>query len=85
MGIPECQYRLGKLTEDRTEAAKWYRKAAEQGHLGAQSTLVKCYQDGDGVARSASDAAKWSARFREHANHRMLHQLGMRLTEKEEP
>ena len=32
-----------------TEAANWYRKAAEQGHANAQYKLGMCYENGRGV------------------------------------
>lgn len=45
--------------EDRAQAAKWYRKAAEQGDVEAQRNLAYCYAEGIGVARSEAQAAKW--------------------------
>ncbi len=45
-GNAEAQFKLGHdyefgdgVTKDYTEAAKWYRKAAEQGHAGAKAVL----------------------------------------------
>ena len=42
-----------------TEAAKWFRKAAEQGHAGAQYNLGLCYANGEGVPQNYAEAAKW--------------------------
>ena len=41
------------------EAAKWYRKAAEQGLAGAQYCLGACYNNGEGVEQDFEEAAKW--------------------------
>ena len=45
--------------QDYTEAAKWYRKAAEGGHAMAQIKLAYYYTMGQGVAKDAIEAAKW--------------------------
>ncbi len=45
--------------KDYSEAAKWYRKAAEQGHAGAQNWLGVLYERGHGVSPSWSEAVKW--------------------------
>ena len=57
-------YRLFKTTYKdarghRKEAAKWYARAAEQGHAGAQNELGVMYLRGDGVYRNTGEAAKW--------------------------
>jgi len=49
---------LGVAKED-VEAVKWYRKAAEQNHAGAQYNLGVCYYKGDGVAKDDVEALKW--------------------------
>ncbi len=41
------------------EAAKWIRKAAEQGLLKAQYNLGFAYHYGDGVAKDEKEAMKW--------------------------
>ena len=40
-------------------AAKWYRLAAEQGHVSAQAVLGEMYEFGRGVPQDYSEAAKW--------------------------
>ncbi|MDZ4403297.1 tetratricopeptide/SEL1-like repeat protein [Prosthecobacter sp.] len=62
----EAQYQLGRrhyggegMPEDHAEAARWFRKAAEQGHADAQRLLGLCYAEGDGVPMDAEEAAKW--------------------------
>jgi TPR repeat protein len=44
---------------DHAEAAKWMRKAAEQGDPGAQTNLGFWYADGRGVQTDYAEAAKW--------------------------
>ena len=45
--------------EDHVEAAKWYRKAAEQNNADAQYNLAICYERGDGGAEDWVEAYKW--------------------------
>ena len=42
------------------EAAKWYLKAAELGHSGAQSSLSALYFRGAGVPQDDAEALKWA-------------------------
>jgi len=41
------------------EAVRWYRKAAEQGDIGAQNNLGYKYLDGKGVSQDYVKAYKW--------------------------
>jgi len=47
------------IATNYTEAAKWYRKAANQNFAPAQSDLGVCYLDGRGVAQDYAEAVKW--------------------------
>ena len=47
------------VLQDSTEAAKWYRKAAEQGFVLAQNKLGGMYHRGDGVPQDEKEAVKW--------------------------
>ncbi|MBN4055752.1 sel1 repeat family protein [bacterium AH-315-J23] len=62
-GDADAQYTLGyKYTHDRwdeTEAVKWYRLAAEQGHAPAQHKLGVKYWYGDGVPEDIVKAYSW--------------------------
>ena len=56
---PEGQMPVGlafftghKVPQNYSEAAKWYRKAAEQGHREAQFCLATCYHRGTGVRQA---------------------------------
>ncbi|HOO65253.1 MAG TPA: SEL1-like repeat protein, partial [Synergistaceae bacterium] len=48
--------------KDYPQAAQWYRKAAEQGHAGAQTDLGYMYEKGYGVPKNLKTAAEWYAR-----------------------
>ncbi len=56
-------YKYGKgVTQDGKEAARWYRKAAEQGHAPAQHQLGMMYRDAviaGGVTRDYKEALHW--------------------------
>ena len=47
------------VENDFNEAAKWFRAAAEQGHMYAQFNLGSSYANGDGVPQDKVEAAKW--------------------------
>ncbi len=44
---------------DHNEAARWYRRAAEQGHADGQLKLAFMYGNGEGVPQDDAEAAKW--------------------------
>jgi TPR repeat protein len=65
-GDAESQVELGLrydkgagVVKDHAEAAKWYRKAAEQNFAAAQYMLSVCYATGTGVAKGNGEAYKW--------------------------
>jgi TPR repeat protein len=47
------------VPRDQTQAARWFRKAADQGDAMAQSGLGKAYATGEGVPRDLAQAAHW--------------------------
>ncbi len=51
-----------------TEAVKWYRIAAEQGHADAQTRLGICYLSNEGVKHSFTEAFKWLRLAAEQGN-----------------
>ncbi|MEM7071941.1 MAG: tetratricopeptide repeat protein, partial [Pseudomonadota bacterium] len=54
------QYEQGDgVAQDDSEAAYWYRKAAEQGHALAQGWLGVMYEQGKGVRQDDIEAAHW--------------------------
>jgi uncharacterized protein len=65
-GDPVAQYNLGLLYLDGkgvpqspTEAANWFRRAAEQDYTEAQHNLGAMYGSGQGVKRDYIQAYKW--------------------------
>ena len=55
-----AKYAIGEgVPEDKVEAAKWFRKAAEQGHADAQHILAVMYGTGEGVPIDNAEAVKW--------------------------
>ncbi len=63
----ECRFYCGTDGggRDPEQAAYWFRKAAEQGHAGAQNNLGMCYYWGQGVEQDWSQAARWYRRAAE--------------------
>jgi hypothetical protein len=47
------------VEQDSAQAVYWYRKAAEQGHPGAQFNLGTMYQLGEAVKKDDSQAMDW--------------------------
>jgi uncharacterized caspase-like protein len=63
-GDVEAQYYVGVLFEREGEygqAAQWYRKAADRGFGRAAVNLGRLYEQGLGVERNTTEAAKWYA------------------------
>jgi TPR repeat protein len=56
-----CLFYTGKkgLKQDLVAAAKWWRKAAAQEHVGAQHNIGMCYAEGEGVEQNHALAATW--------------------------
>ena len=47
------------MPQDYAEAVKWWRKAAEQGHVKTQYQLGEMYHKGEGLPQDYEEAAKW--------------------------
>ena len=76
---PEICFRKGKELyekKDYTEAVKWYRKAAEQGHAKAQNNLGNCYYHGNGVEENEKEAVKWYRKAAEQGDASAQYDLG---------
>ena len=56
------------VTQDLTEAVKWYRKSAEQGNAQGQSNLGYMYQYGYGVTKDNIEAVKWYQKARDNGD-----------------
>ncbi len=47
------------VPQDYAEAVRWWRLAAEQGHVSAQNNLGTMYRSGQGVPQDYVEAHKW--------------------------
>jgi TPR repeat protein len=56
------------VSQDHTQAAIWYRRAAEQGYALAQSYLCAEYVDGVGVPHDFAQAAFWCRKAADQGN-----------------
>ena len=52
-------YDLGGSAQNYTEAAKWYRKAAEQGNAQAQYLLGELFRHGNGIDQNPAKAVEF--------------------------
>ncbi len=59
------------------EAAKWFRKAAEQGNAFAQYNLGQLYRTGQGIPQGFSEAARWYRKAAEHGHVLAQYSLGL--------
>ena len=83
-GEAEAQNALGEayydgkgVTENLTEAVKWYKKAAFQENAKAQYNLGTCYDYGYGVQyEDRKEAVKWYTRAAEQGNADAQNSLG---------
>jgi TPR repeat protein len=80
-GDADSQYKLGTaydeglgVSQDHTEAFKWFRLAAEQGQADSQFRVGDMYMSGDGVAKDDAEGVKW---FRKAAEHGLANAQGM--------
>jgi TPR repeat protein len=65
------------VKQDFTEAAKWYRTAAERGHAVAQLNLGSLFELGQGVLKDPAEAVKWYRKAAELKEPRAEHALGI--------
>lgn len=66
MGVADAEFQVGTmynlgqgLSQDKSAAVDWYRKAAVQGHKVAQFYLGRMYLDGMGVHKDYDEAYIW--------------------------
>jgi TPR repeat protein len=50
---------IGGVGRDFTEAVKWFRKAAEKGHVPSQYNMAISYKQGTGVPQDERQATYW--------------------------
>lgn len=69
-GDPRAQFLMGQLSDngygpiqlDAAEAARWYRKSADQNYGEAQFALAQAYAFGRGVASDKDESLRWLRR-----------------------
>ena len=83
-GDAEAEYQLGliydegrKVDRDRAQALRWYRTAAEHGHVLAALNTGVLYDSGSGVPRDAVAAAFWYRKAADADNGRAAYNLGL--------
>lgn len=81
-GSPQAAYRLGSLYENKfqnmAEARRFYKWAAEQGHVQAMHNLAVLYaQDVDGGAENWEQAIQWFRRAASYGKRDSQHNLGI--------
>ena len=81
---PSAQCNLGTVYargtgvgQDHAEAARWYRKSAEQGNAQAQYNLGLSCHDGTGVGQDRAAAARWYRMAAEQGYDNAQYNLGV--------
>jgi hypothetical protein len=47
------------VEKNGAKAVEWFKRAAEQGLVGSQTTLAMMYETGEGVAQDPHEARRW--------------------------
>ena len=72
------KYQLGRgVQQDSTEAIKWLRKAAAEGHVKSQYNLGVIHAKGAGVEKNERDAANWFYLAAEQDHPKAQYYLGL--------
>ena len=81
--IGRCYETGDGIARDLAEAVKWYRMAAEEGHVQGMFELSKCYTFGFGVRKNSVTAGKWLRKAAEHGHVTAMLLLGHWLLREE--
>src|SRR6185312_14305413 len=65
------------VAPDPAAAARWYRKAAEQGYEPAENSLAALYQAGTGVPQDSTEAVRWYRRAADRGSAVAQNNLGV--------
>jgi len=65
------------VAENKSEAFRWYRKAAEKGNATAMSNLGAMYRKGEGVAEDRAESVRWYRKAAENGNVSAMNSLGI--------
>jgi TPR repeat protein len=63
--------------ERLSKAARWFRRAAENGHVQSQYRLATLYELGQGVDKDYSQAINWYRRAAENGHVKAMHNLAV--------
>jgi len=88
-GNADAQFQIGSLytnggpgiTKDDKQAVDWFSKAAEQGHMEAQTKLGFMYATGKGVAQNYHTAVYWCYKAAEQGDVISQYNLGLMYAE----
>ena len=69
-------YKGERVSQDYTEALKWFRRAAEQNFADAQYNLGYMYYNGKGVTQDFSKALEWYQRAADQGDAGAQYNLG---------
>ncbi len=72
------------VEQNLTEAAKWFRNAAERGLAEAQHSLAVAYSYGKGVPQNDVQAVKWFAEAAAQGYPRAQYSLGLMIMRRRE-
>ena len=64
------------VPKDVVQAAKWYRKAADQGNAAAQFNLGVSYHNGEGVEKDVAQAISWYSKAADQGDVKAQFNLG---------
>ena len=85
-GNPDSQWQVGMyycmgdgVVKDQKLAVSWWRKAAEQGHILAMTSLAGAYSLGQGVEIDEAEAAKWYMRAADKGDTYSQYKIGCAL------
>ena len=78
-------YEAGPLPKDMSEAARWYRKAADAGDAEAALALGLLLQDGDGVDLDLGEARRWLAAAAKTGNTEAQYRLALLYLDPTDP
>ena len=81
--IGRCYETGDGVGKDLAEAVKWYRMAADEGHVQAAFELSKCYTFGFGVRKNSVTAGKWLRKAAEQGHVTAMFLLGHWLLREE--
>jgi TPR repeat protein len=81
--VRACAFSLGlryyegeDVPQNRSEAARLFHLAADQGHADSQLILALCYEEGEGVPLNQSEAARYYRLAADQGDAAAQYQLG---------